>query len=186
MKTINSAIFAALILFPGSFAFAATQGDEGETSTGTSDITVTIPKLVKITGVADLNGGNYDGGAGGFDEQDSVCIYSNMDTGTAFYTVNISNGSNPVTTPTDGFYVGSAATQDEIEFSVAWNDEAGDTNESAVTEGADLTTQNGFSNEPDCGSVDNANFHVTMTQADMLAVLPGTYTSTLTILITPE
>ena len=187
MKNIKIALtlFASLGLMAGS-AFAATQGEEGTTSEGTSDISVTIPKLVKITGVGDLDGGTYDGGAGGFDEDDSVCIYSNMDPGSGLYTVNITNGNNPAAAPTAGFYVGSAVTDQEIPFEVAWNDVSGTAGESAVTHGADLEDQNGFSNEPDCNGTDNANFRVTMAQADMLAVLPGDYTSTLTILITPQ
>lgn len=186
MKILKLALTLALSSAVAGTAFAATQGTEGATSTGTSDLSVTIPKLVKITGVADLAGGTYDGGAGGFDEEDSVCIYSNMDTGTATYAVNITNGSNPAASPTAGFYVGSAATDDEIAFAVAWNDQSGNTGETAVTHNTPLTGQNGFSNAPDCSSTDNANFRVTMTQANMLAVLPGTYTSTLTIVITPE
>lgn len=174
---------ACVLVAPG--AWAATDGTEGETSTGTSDISVEIPKLVKIIGIADLYQ-YYTGGPGGFDQNDDVCIYSNMDTGTGTYSVTITGGSNPkATSPSAGFYVGNASTDQEIPYTVAWNDVSGTSGESSVSSGVALTGQNGFTNDATCG-VDNANFHVQMAQVDLLGVRPQTYQGTITILITPE
>lgn len=177
-----STVFGGLALT--SSAFAATQGSEGETSTATADITVTIPKLVKITDVSNLAGGTYNGGASGFNMNDNVCIYSNM-AASGKYTVKVTS-TNPSTSPTAGFYVGQSGTTEEILFTLAWNDVQGTTGEAALTENTNLPTQDGFSDQPDCGASTNANFHAVMTQADMLAVLPGAYSATITILITPE
>jgi hypothetical protein len=164
---------------------AATQGSEGTTSSGTSDLSVVVPKLVKIIGISDLSQ-SYDGGAGGFNQNDDVCIYSNMDTGTGRYTVRINGDNNPkATSPTAGFYVGNATTDQEIAYTVRWNDEAGTTSNAAVTHNTDLTTQSGFTNTAACSS-GNANFQVQMSQADLLTLRPATYTGRITILITPE
>lgn len=175
-----------LTLITAASAWAATQGSEGVTSSGTSDISVVVPKLVKITGIADLSQ-TYNGSAGGFDQNDDVCIYSNMDTSSGLYTVRITGSNNPkATSPTAGFYVGNATTDQEIAYTVKWNDVTGTTGEAAVTSGSDLTTQNGFSNSVTCGGGNDANFHVQMTQAALLGLRPATYTGRITILITPE
>lgn len=167
-------------------SWAATQGSEGTTSSGTSDISVIVPKLVKIIGIADLSQ-TYNGSAGGFDQNDNVCIYSNMDTGSGLYTVRITGSNNPKTTsPTAGFFVGNAGTDMELAYTVNWNDQSGTSGEAAVTSGSDLTTQNGFSNDPTCSGGNNANFHVQMTQAGLLGLRPATYSGRITILITPE
>ena len=185
-KILCVAILSMTIATP---ALAATDGVEGETSSGTADIQVEIPKLVKISELDDLTmlgGSKYTGGSGGFDQNDPVCIYSNMDTGSGQYTVRVTGGSNPkATSPSAGFYVGNASTDNEIQYAVAWNDEA-TVGGSTVTSGSDLTNQTGFSNSPNCSGGNNANVRVTMTQANLLAVRPATYTGTITILITPQ
>ena len=53
------------------------------------------------------------------------------------------------------------------------------------TSGADLTTQNGFTNSAACATP-NANFRVQMTNSNLLTLRPATYTGRITILITPE
>ncbi len=184
MKKILFSILTCSLAFVGApSAFAATQGSEGATSSGTSDISVVVPKLVKIVGIGDLS--DSFTGSGGFDENDDVCIYSNMDTGSGLYTVRITGSNNPkATSPTAGFYVGNATTDQEIPYTVEWNDESG-TGGSATTSGADLTTQNGFTNSAACATP-NANFRVQMTNSNLLTLRPATYTGRITILITPE
>ncbi|NDC36693.1 MAG: hypothetical protein EBZ48_01425 [Proteobacteria bacterium] len=188
MDRLNKFLCVTLIsLTLASPVLAQTQGSEGETSTGNANISVEIPKLVKITGLNNLTMtglSKYTGGAAGFDQNDPVCIYSNMDTGSGEYTVRITGDSNPKASPSAGFYVGNATTDQEIVYDVEWNDQAttGGTN---VDSGIDLNNQTGFTNDAACGS-SNANIRVTMTQADLLAVRPATYTGRIVILITPE
>ena len=85
------AIKKALVIFGGilglvlsvqvSHVFAATDGTLGTTSTGTSDITVTIPELILISGMADITFGTY-AGTGDLDVNEDICIYTNKDAGT--------------------------------------------------------------------------------------------------------
>lgn len=166
-------------------AYGATDGDEGATSDGFSNLSVVVPKLVKIVGIEDLTQ-NYDGSAGGFNQDEDVCIYSNMDTGSGQYTVTITGSQNPkATSPTAGFYVGNATTDQEIPYTVSWNDQAGTGGSSVTNGGGGLANQNGFTNSAACSS-DNANFQVQMSQANLLTLRPATYTGRITILITPQ
>lgn len=187
-KRLMKGIFVGACALLSSSAWAANDGTEGETSTGDADITVTIPKLVKITGIADLsfdytNGGDFNDD---FDQHDDVCIYSNLDNGT--YKVNIT-GANPSGGPNaTGFFVGNGDNGQTIPFTLEWNDVAGtNVDASPVTHGDDLTDQDGYTNDATCANnTENARFRVQMTKADMLEVHDGEYTSTITILITPE
>lgn len=175
----------ALLVVLSPLAWAASDGSEGTTSQGTSDLSVVVPKLVKIVGLANLSQ-TYNGSSGGFNQNDDVCIYSNMDTGSGTYSVTITGSNNPkATSPTAGFYVGNATTDQEAAYTVKWNDESGLTGNAAVTHNSALGTQNGFTNDAACGTP-NANFQVQITQANLLALRPATYTGRITILITPE
>jgi len=168
-----------------SQAFAATtDGTLGATSTGTADIAVTIPNMAKITGVETVTVA-YPATGGNVDTFKDVCVYSNFATANR-YSVKVNGGSNPkVTSPTAGFYIGRAATDQEIAYTIEWNDAAGTTGAVGVTHNTPLTTQSG-SNSPDCGSADNASYRVQIAEAGLLAVKAGAYTGTITILITPE
>ena len=184
MKKLIATAFSIVSLLAAPSLWAATQGSEGVTSSGTSDISVVVPKLVKITGIADLSQ-TYNGGAGGFDQNDDVCIYSNMDTGSGTYSVTVTGSANPKAGGTAGFYVGNLTTDQEKPYTVSWHAAAGTAGGTALTSGSPLASQAGFTNSAACAS-NNANFHVQMTQSDLLTLRPATYTGTITILITPD
>ena len=67
-------IFLLAVLIP-SVNFAATQGTLGTTSTGTVNISITIPALVQLTGLSDIAMGTSSSfPATG---NTTACIYSN-------------------------------------------------------------------------------------------------------------
>jgi len=182
---VKITVMMGAALFFSSPLYAFSDGDPGETSTGTSDISVTIPNLVRISGMADITA-TYTGAAGGVDENFDLCVYSNMDTGGAgSYSVRMTSTSPWGGAQADEFVISNAANTAEVEYAVEWNNQAG-TGGSSVDYDDPLTGQTGWSNATDCGGTDNANIRVQMTQADLLAVLPGVYTSTLTVVIAPE
>jgi hypothetical protein len=184
-KLILTGLVATLMAAPSAYA-ATADGDEGVTSQGTSDVTITIPKLVKITDIDGIPAAAFDGNTD-MDEVDDVCIFSNMSTagGTEKYRVTITNANSADNT--SGFYLGNAANDQEVLFTVKWNDvTASNVGEAAVTEGTPLLHQVGFDNDPTCGGGDDARYHVQATAANLLAVKPGVYSSVLTILIEPE
>jgi hypothetical protein len=181
-------------------AWAATDGSEGNTSSGTTDLTLTVPEMVKIHKIDDLSF-NYTYGlnnaAATISDSDDVCVYSNMWTGGSHdYRVTMTGSGASSTfkvTCTSGDC--DEGTTDEIDYSAYWNDESGnDTGEAQVgTTGgvsAQINDQTGWSNDLDCtGSPNggtNARVRVEFAKNDILNNRrAGTYTGTLTILITP-
>src|SRR5690554_3097796 len=111
-------------------AFAASDGTLGTTSTGTSDITIEVPELVMLTGVADLTLNPYAGGD--VDLSDDVCVYTNDPDGQYLVTLTGDGGAG-----SDEFSItdGSA----EMVYTAYWNDESGtDVNETEATSGSEL------------------------------------------------
>jgi|GEM_PF-3180177 len=180
-KLLVATIFG--LLASSSASFAATQGTEGTTSQGTAEVDVTIPKLVKITGLTDV--AQTFNGTTAYDQSIAPVIFSNM-AASGRYTVNVNNANDYAAgTQSVTFHVGNDTNAQQIAFTAKWNDVAGTTGEVALTEATNLTTQSGFTNVPGSTTA-NANLRIEMTVANMLLVLPGTYGATLTILITPE
>jgi hypothetical protein len=185
MLIIGLAVFYPL----SSFGQAENPDDPGETSTGSADISVGIPPLVKISNIANLTFESYTGHPDGITRAQmnrDVCIYSNLNTGGGSYSVTLTGGSNPADEGTQEFYIGSADTNDEIPYRAWWNPATGTGAGTDMTHNVAADGFGGFSNSVDCDEGDNANFSIAMEQADLLAVRTGTYTGTLTILIEPD
>jgi hypothetical protein len=211
MRQVASYTFGLLLglltVYAGE-ASAQTQGTVGETSTGVSNMTLTLPNLVKITDVANLNFNNAGSGTkysgqGDVEADDAVCIYSNMEKlgGTANrYTVTMTgngSGSTFKLTCTSGeCLTTTSGGPDLISYQPFWNDEAAPATVTVGSKGgasAQLANQTGWNNRHDCtlddsgASGNNANFRVLIEENDMLDDKRiGTYTGTLTILITPN
>jgi len=187
MKTFIKLLIVAITMLLYSLpVMAASDGVAGETSTGTTDITVDIPPLVRISGMEDIEPAPYTGGAGGIDEDFDLCVYSNMAAAGNSYDVTMTSTSPWGGATADQFRISNNTNEQEIAYTVEWNDEDG-TGGSAVTYNTPLTGQTGWSNDVDCdGDGDNANLRVQMTQTNLLAVLAGEYTGTLTVVISPE
>ena len=171
-----SAIAAAALLW-GTTCMAETQGDVGPTSQGTSVISMTIPKLVLITGMANLAFGTYDG-QGDETLDEDICIYSNMEAaGNTYQVTATGSGAASAFTITDS--------TDTIAYTLKYNDEASPNGVAIDTPGSPLELQTGWTNDAACSS-DNANYQVTFAESDLLAVHNGVYSGTLTLLIEPE
>jgi hypothetical protein len=194
MRTSLKVIFAGTLLTLVAFSpksFAATNPSEATTtsSTGSSDMTVTIPVLVKISDIGDLftdSTPDYDGAAANLTDDDNVCVFSNMSSsvGTNDYSVTMT-GSGAASAFTLGCSSGDC-TGDTISYTAFWNDQTGTSGETQVTTNVALTSQTGWSNSLDCGASTNANFRVNFTKTELLNnAFAGDYTGTLTIVITP-
>lgn len=173
MKISKFLKVAAFTLISAS-AFAATDGTVGTTSTGTSTVSLTIPKLVRITSMADFAFGTYTG-TGALDSNDDVNVASNY-TGT-YQVVLTGSGAASAFTITNGTQT--------IAYSVAYNKATGIAGGVAATSGTAITAQTGVV-KPLATATLNGNIRVQMTQANIQAVDAGTYTGTLTIVVTPE
>lgn len=177
MRFPKTRLFSTLLLTAiPTVAFAASDGTLGATSTGTSTITVTVPNLIRITGMADFSFGTYSG-SGDMDQNDNVCVYTNKASGTYRVTASGSGAGG-------AFSVASGA--DTLAYGVFFNDVSGTTGEQALTSGSALTGQSGANTTSQtCGGSDNANIHVRFLETNLTAAPAGSYTGTLTIVVEP-
>jgi len=151
--------------------FAATDGDLGATSTGTSIINIGKDNAVQITNVDDIDLGTQGNLTATATQSDDVCVFSS--TGGYAITLTSTNGS---------FHLKSGATTTDIPYSVDWT--AGTTTTAVYA--TSITGLVGNQTAVDCNASTNASFAVSVTAADFNAADPGSYTDTLTLLVQPE
>ena len=186
MKTLNSArrflagvAFAAMAA-SGGVAFAATQGTVGATSTGSLNITLTIPQLVRITGLTDITMPTWDGSTD-IQGTDNVCVFSS----TRRYTVTATgSGASSAFTLADG----TAPTPNTIAYAVEWAASSGASSGTGLTSGTALTAQTTNATSTTCAGGTNATVIVKITSANLSAApSAGTnYTGTLTLVVAPD
>ena len=177
MNTLKAIISSAIIVgaMASGAAQAASDGTAGSTSSGTSDISLTINDRIQITSVADIALGAY-GGTGTLTGSSAYCVFRN---GGDDYTMTMSSS-------TGAFQVDSATTSDSIAFS-AWIDDDTDASVGGLaavynTASANLTG----SASTTCGGSDNASIYVSFAEAALQAVSSANdYQATVTLLVTP-
>jgi hypothetical protein len=168
-KFIRTALISTLAGVAAS-SMAATQGTLGATSTGNFLITAVLQDLVQVSSLDDLNLGTYPG-TGALSGSEGFCVYRN---GTGAYTATLT-GSGAAS----AFTIASGA--NTMAYTVTYNG-------SAIITGGTTATQAGNSSVTDCGGANvanNATIAVNITQAVLQASPTGTYTGTLTILVSP-
>jgi hypothetical protein len=181
MKSFNTALtIASLLAFTtvSTHAFSAVDGTLGATSTATSLISVTVPSLYKITGIADIALGSYSG-TGGLTGAEDVCVYSNA---TGAYHVVATDSSTMSAT---GFSAQNAGATAQIPYTVKWNSATGTTGNAAVTYNTALAATNASTTSQTCGGGNNANLQISMIATDLQAAAAGSYSTTISVLIEP-
>lgn len=164
---------AFLMVFTAT-AYSATDGTEGATSTGSSVISVTIPKLIVASSFADFAFGSY-GGVGDLNSNDDLVVSGNY-LGT--YQVTASgSGVASAFTITDGLQT--------IAYNVNYNDASGIVGAAAMTSGTALTAQSGL-NASLGSAVSSGNLNIVIPEANLQAVSSGSYTGTVTLVFQPE
>jgi len=162
------------------YSIAATQGTLGVSSQGDATLSMDIPQLVRISGIQDINFGNFSGGADLSQDVD-VCVYTNLDGGEYRVRASGSGVDNAFDLERDG-------TGQEVPYVVYWSDTIGTAGDqialltgqaSVVQDGANTASQN-------CGGGASANFEVRMTANNLLNVPAGQYSGVLTLTILPE
>ncbi len=176
-------IIIALATILGTFtcagAFAAADGDVGTTSTGTTDVQLVIPDLVRIYALSDIDLGTYSG-MGTEAGNTEACIFRNG-AGTYSVTATTNKGDFRLSSGSGG------TASEDIDFTAYWNDVTGTTGRAALTYNTALTTQSGTNTASiTCAGGTNANFSVEIADTDMQTKVPNTYTATVTIVIAPE
>lgn len=171
-----------LLLLSVTQAFAASDGTVGATSTGTADLTLTIPEYVVVSGMADFTFGSWNGTAA-LDLSDNIIISGNDDQASPTYKVNIvGDGAAGAFTMARSTPAAPSAT---IAYTVAFNDQTGTGGGTAVTSGTDVTGQSGI-NTTLSSVTNNANIRVQISLGALQAAPYGDYDGTLTIVVTPE
>lgn len=176
IKILGAVAFLGTCFLPLS-AMAATDGTIGTTSTGTANISLTIPKLIRARSFADFSLGTYTG-TGDLDGNDDLNISTNYGTGTRTYQVTpAGSGAAGAFTITDG--------SETIAYNAYFNDATGTAGRVALSNGTALTAQ-GNAAKPLSTATLNANLSVNVPEANIQAVGNGTYTGTITLVFAPE
>ena len=182
MTRMNRILCIALLVgLLSNQAMAATDGDVGLTSTGTSTLSLTIPEYVKVSGMANFAFGSWDG-ASALDSNDDIIISGNDDQSTPTYEVTLTgSGAASAFTMARSSPASPTAT---VAYTVEFNDATG-TGGTSATKGVAITGQTGINTTLDSLTA-NANIRVQISSAVLLAAPYGTYGGTLTIVVTPE
>jgi hypothetical protein len=176
MKTLKilSTLVIALCMTAG-VAIAA-DGSVGATSTGTTDLNITVPEFVEVTDILDPLVDVTYGGSGAVTANDDVCVWTN-DSATSYKVTATGDGAGSAFTITDG--------SDTIAYTVSWNDVTGTVGAASLTATTQSGVQTGASNTYPCPA-NNANISVSFAENDVLSVQAGAYSGTLTLVLAPD
>ena len=163
---------------------AAQDGSEGTVdSTGSMEMYLTIPDLVRLSNVGDITFSSYSG-AGDLSSYDNVCIYTNDTQG--HYQVTATGNHDSTGGSGTAFYVASGTYA--ISYSLSWNAATGGGG-TAMTAGSALTGRtNGDRTSQSCGSGTalNASFQVSFSRANLLhQKRAGVYEGAITFVVEP-
>lgn len=157
------ALSIALAAASGSVT-AATQGTVGATSAGDLNIQVVVPSLIRITDLADIDLGSYNGDGVDLTGSSPACVRRNS-AGNYGIVATSSNGS---------FALGGS-----VAYDVSWGGTGLAYNTSLGGQVADSGTLGACT--PAAGKLS-----VTVAGSALDAAAPGTYTDTLILTVTPE
>ena len=157
-------------------ALAATQGTAGATSNGSFSITITVPSLARISSLNDISLGSWTGSGAMNGSDNAICVWSS----TGGYSVT-ATGSGA----SSAFTLASGA--NTVAYNVSWAQTGGAATGAAVTKGVALTGQTTNATSTDCtvGASSTAGVFVSIPQANIEGKPAGSYTGTLTLVITP-
>ena len=178
-------IFIVMFLVPVTLQ-AATQGSQGNTSSGTVEINIVKNRTILITGLRDFNFGQWTPGDGTLTDNDNLCVGK-----TNFGTYGIRASGNGDGFDPAAFTLSNGA--DQIYYNVYWNDAAVSTNQDSnfqLTPGviehgqAESFFHTFFFLFGFCG--ENANLEIEIPDTELLSSSGGNYTGTLTLLVIPD
>lgn len=174
MKKLTAIALSTAIAAGG--AFAATQGSLGLSSTGSVDITLSIPDSVRIQNLVDIPLGQADG-VNALSGSSPACVFRNGASGNYQITASGSGAANAFTLASGG---------NTIAYTATYDDGSG---ASALTTGVALTGQTGADNaSQDCstGANNNGTIAVSVSAAAQNGAAVGNYSGTLTLTVAAE
>ncbi len=175
----------ALLLIPMPI-YSATQGSQGNTSSGTVEINIVKNRTILIIGLRDFNFGQWTPGDGTLTDNDNLCVGK-----TNFGTYGIRASGNGDGFDPAAFTLSNGS--DQIYYNVYWNDAATPTGTNAANQLTPGLIQHGqvesffhtfFFLFGAC--FENANLEIEIPDTELLSSTGGNYTGTLTLLVIPD
>lgn len=171
---------SALGVGAGYVAYAATDGTLGATSTGRSNITITVQREMRVNNINDIPLGTFDAATSPLTGFDPLCVYDN---GIGGYQVTLSSANG-----VGQFQMENGTSV--VTYSVEYDDSGTGANYVAATEGVPITTRaNAATTNDSCVTLgaDNARIRVRVTNADVSGSSSnGLHTDTLSVVIAPS
>jgi len=161
----------------GAPALGASDGNLGASSLGELDVTLTIPQLVRISDLDDIDLGTFAGS--GLSGSDNVCVWST----TRAYAITASGDG------TGGSFTLTGATSGStLAYTLQWAESAGAGSGAAMTSGQAIGGRSTTATSPTCngGTSLNATVLVAVSDTALGAAVADTYTGTVTLLVEPE
>lgn len=167
-----------------SAPYAATQGTLGATSTGSITIQVTKPAYARISNLVDLTVPSWSTGSGDITLTSDVCVYSTRPAGG--YTIRATgSGANGAFSLANGSNI--------LPYNIVWNSGGvgalANSGTALVANATSAPLQKAATDSASCqGKVPGptARLIVRMMNTDLDAIVDGTYSGTLTLLVTPS
>jgi hypothetical protein len=173
-------------------AFAQDGSLSSTSSSAEVDISTTIPKLVRISGLQDItltaSATDLANTSGAYNRGQTFCVYSN-DTMAGLYKLSVNGQAGAELNTGEAKYSLSGPEGQTLSFAlwtsdVAANAYAGGTATPGVAKSF-KTTSGGQARTTtlNCNGTENASMNVRFTNARILAAVAGTYTGTLTFVV---
>ena len=155
-------------------AQAATDGNLGNVSVGTSQISIIVGDTAQATGFSDIILAPWSSGSPAPVGTSTACIY----TSTGGYQVTATSANAA------GSQFRLAGTSGFVRYFVRWND--GSSGLTPVTNGTPLAGLVGDATSPTCNGANPATVEVRITNSAISSAGFGQYSDTLTLMITPQ
>ena len=170
-------ILTILLVAVATERLGAEDGTSGTSSSGTSAVSVDVPKLIKVSRFNNLTR-TYTG-TGNLGRGDNISVATNYGTdGTRLYSVTLTGSG------VGGAFTISNGTE-TIPYLTRFNDATGNTGAVFVQSGVTLSGQTGANGLISDDST-NAYYRVIFTRANMQAANAGSYSGVITVVVAPE
>jgi hypothetical protein len=178
LSRLASATVLSLSVLAFDSASAATQGNIGNTSTGALSISLSVPKLARISKLDDITLGLWSGSGDLSGSDSSICVWTNS--GVYSVTAKTENNSG------NKFNLRSQEGK-LIPYQVQWAQSGNQTSGQQMTPDSPLTGQNTNAESSDCsqGPEATAGLFVKVSEATLSVAGDGSYTDALTLVIAP-
>ena len=159
---------------------AATDGTLGVSSTGRSNITITVQRELRVNNLNDIPLGTFDAATAPLLGSDTLCVYDN---GLSGYQVTLSSGNG-----TGQFEMRNGPSV--VTYAVEFDDSGTGANYVTATEGAPITGRTNASTSNDgCVTLgaDNARIRIRVNASDVSgSSTNGLHTDTLSVVVAPS